>query len=448
LISVGESGDKDHRLVYFCPLSPTIENNQMPVKRNAALGFIFITILIDVIGFGIIIPVLPALIKQLTGGDITVAAKYGSWLTFAYAIMMFLFSPFIGSLSDRYGRRPILLCTLLGLGLDYIFQAFSPTITLLFVGRLLAGITGASFTTASAYIADVSAPEKRAQNFGMVGVAFGLGFIIGPSIGGLCSEIGKHMHSTPSFDWAVRLPFVVAAVFSLLNVLYGYFVLPESLLHENRRKFEWKRANPVGTLKMLKKYKVLIGLSASYFLLNLGAHALQSNWNYYTIYKFNWSSLMVGISLSVVGVLVALVQGGLIRVTIPWLGEKNSVFTGLSFYVAGMILFAFASQGWMMFAFLVPYCLGGIGGPAMQGIISNQVPNNEQGELQGALSSLMGITAFVGPLIMNNLFAYFTSPKAPFIFAGMPFIAGAVCGLLAIAFAIPPLLHYHRTKHL
>jgi DHA1 family tetracycline resistance protein-like MFS transporter len=417
----------------------------MPVKKTAALGFIFITILIDVIGFGIIIPVLPALISQLTGGNITVAAKYGSWLTFAYAIMMFLFSPFIGALSDRFGRRPILLFALLGLGIDYIFQAFSPTITLLFIGRLIAGVTGASFTTASAYIADISLPEKRAQNFGMVGVAFGVGFIIGPAIGGFCSEIGHHMAKTGNFDWSVRLPFIVAAVFSLLNLLYGYFVLPESLLPENRRKFELKRANPFGTLKHLSKYKMLIGLSVSFFLLNLGAHALQSNWSYYTIYKFNWSSLLVGISLSVVGLLVAVVQGGLIRITIPWLGEKNSVFAGLSFYVLGMLLFAFASQGWMMFVFLVPYCLGGIGGPAMQGIISNQVPDNEQGELMGALSSLTGITAFIGPLLMNNLFAYFTSDKAPFIFPGMPFIVGGLCGIVAILFAIPPLLHYHKS---
>ncbi len=414
-------------------------------KRTPALSFIFITILIDIIGIGIIIPVLPALIKQLTGGDITVAAKYGSWLTFAYAIMMFVFSPVIGSLSDRYGRRPILLFALLGLGIDYIFQAFSPTIKLLFIGRLIAGITGASYTTASAYIADISTPDKRAQNFGMVGVAFGLGFIIGPSIGGLCSEIGKHMANNSSFDWSVRLSFIVAAAFSLLNFIYGYFVLPESLLPENRRAFDIKRANPFGTMKQLRKYKVLIGLSVSYFLLNLGAHALQSNWSYYTIYKFNWSSLTVGLSLSVVGLLVAIVQGGLIRITIPWLGEKNSVFAGLTFYALGMFLFAFAGQGWMMFLFLLPYCLGGIGGPAMQGIMSNQVPDNEQGELMGALSSLTGITAFIGPVLMNNLFVLFTGKNALFEFPGMPFIAGGICGILAIVFAIPSLVHYHRT---
>ena len=418
----------------------------MTAKRNAALGFIFITILIDVIGFGIIIPVLPGLIKELTGGDITVAAKYGSWLTFAYAVMQFLFSPLVGALSDRYGRRPVLLLSLLGLGIDYIFQAFSPTLTLLFIGRIIAGMAGASFTTGTAYIADISTKENKAQNFGMVGVAFGVGFIIGPMIGGLCGEWGKHIGTSGAFDWSVRLPFIVAAAFSLLNVLYGYFVLPESLPRENRRTFEWKRANPISSLLHIRRYPIISGLAISFFLLYVAAHAVQSNWAYYTMYKFNWDALMVGISLAVVGLLVAIVQGGLIRITIPMLGEKNSVYIGLALYAAGMILFAFAGKGWMMFAFLVPYCLGGICGPALQGIISNQVPANEQGELQGALTSIISVTSFIGPIIMNNLFAIFTGPRAPFVFAGMPFIAGAALIVAAIFFAIPSLRHYHRTK--
>ncbi len=418
----------------------------MSVKRNAALGFIFITLLIDVIGIGIIIPVLPALIKQLTGGNITEAARYGSWLTFAYAIMQFLFSPVVGALSDRFGRRPVLLFALFGLGIDYIFQAFSPTLALLFIGRVIAGITGASFTTATAYIADISTPEKRAQNFGMVGVAFGIGFIIGPGIGGLCSEWGSHIGTSGSFDWSVRLPFIVAAAFSLLNLIYGYLVLPESLLKENRRAFNWKRANPIGSLLQIRRYPVISGLAVSFFMIYIAGHAVQSNWAYYTIYKFNWSSLMVGLSLSVVGLLVAIVQGGLIRITIPKLGEKNSVYLGLALYVLGMLLFAFASQGWMMFVFLVPYCLGGICGPALQGIISNQVPANAQGELQGTLTSLISVTSFLGPILMNNLFAWFTGPKAPFQFPGMPFIAGAVLILVSIFFAIPSLRHYHRSK--
>jgi MFS transporter, DHA1 family, tetracycline resistance protein len=405
-------------------------------KKTAALSFIFITILIDVIGLGIIIPVIPALIRQLTGGDITQAARYGSWLTFAYAMMLFLFSPVAGALSDRYGRRPILLFSLLGLGLDYLFQAFSPTLTLLFIGRLLAGVTGASYSTATAYIADISTPEKRAQNFGMVGVAFGVGFIIGPSLGGLCSILGARIGHTGGFDWAVRLPFVVAAFLSMANVLYGFFVIPESLKPENRRAFSWKRANPAGALTHLRKYPTVFKLAFSYFLLSLGSFSVQANWSYYTIYKFGWNSITVGLSLSVVGLLVALVQGGLIRYTLPKFGTKNSIKIGYSLSIGALVLFAFASQAWMMFAILVPYCLSGICGPALQGFISNQVPNNEQGELQGALTGIMGITSFSGPLLMNNLFSYFTSNNAPFKFAGAPFICGAICMSLALLIAM------------
>ena len=416
-------------------------------KRSAALGFIFVTLLVDIIGWGIIIPVLPDLIMSLTHGTVSDASIDGGWLTAIYAGMQFIFSPVVGALSDRFGRRPVLLFALFGLGVDYVFQAFSPTIALLFVGRVIAGITGASFTTATAYIADISTPEKRAQNFGLVGVAFGLGFIIGPGIGGLCSEWGRHIGTSGNFDWSVRLPFIIAAAFSLLNMLYGFFVLPESLMKENRRPFDWKRANPIGSLMRLRRYPIISGLAISFFLIYIAAHAVQSNWTYYTIYKFNWSTLMVGVSLSVVGVLIAIVQGGLIRITIPKLGEKNSVYIGLALYVLGMILFAFASQGWMMFVFLVPYCLGGICGPALQGIISNQVPANEQGELQGALTSLISVTSFLGPLIMNNLFAFFTGNKAPVKFPGMPFIAGALFMLVSIFFAIPSLRHYHRSKN-
>lgn len=403
----------------------------MSVKRSSALGFIFVTILIDVIGFGIIIPVMPKLIQQLTGDNLSNAAKWGSWLTFSYATMQFFFSPVLGGLSDRFGRRPILLFALLGLGLDYVFQAFAPTIAWLFVGRIIAGITGASFTTATAYIADISVPEKRAQNFGMVGAAFGLGFIIGPVIGGISAQ------------WGPRVPFMVAACFSLLNFLYGYFILPESLLKENRRKFDWKRANPVGSLMHLKRYPIVSGLVVTLFLVYVAANAVQSVWTFYTMLKFGWTEKIVGYSLGVVGLLVAIVQGGLIRFITPKLGIKNSVYAGLILYTLGMVLFAFAGQGWMMFAFLVPYCLGGIAGPALQGIISNQVPPNEQGELQGALTSLMSVSAIIGPLIMNNLFAYFTSASAPVYFPGMHFIAGALMIAVGILFAIRSLTAHH-----
>jgi len=406
----------------------------MPVKKNAALGFIFITILIDVIGIGIIIPVMPKLIQSLTGGNLGDAARYGSWLAFSYAVMQFLFSPVLGGLSDKLGRRPILLFSLLGLGVDYIFQAWAPTIAWLFVGRLIAGIAGASFTTATAYIADISTPEKRAQNFGMVGAAFGLGFIIGPVIGGISSQ------------WGPRVPFMVAAAFSLLNFLYGYFVLPESLSKENRRPMNWKRANPAGALVHLKKYPIVAGLVISLFLVYVAAQSVQSVWTYYTMLKFSWTEKIVGYSLGVVGLLVAIVQGGLIRYTTPKLGARNSVYVGLLLYTTGLVLFAFAGSGWMMFAILVPYCLGGVAGPALQGIISNQVPNNEQGELQGALTSLMSISSIIGPVIMNNLFAWFTATNAPFYFPGMPFVTGAFLMVIAIFCAVPSLNHYHAAE--
>ncbi len=395
----------------------------MTVKRTSALTFIFITILIDVIGIGIIIPVIPKLIEELTGSGLSEASKYGGWLMFAYAVMQFIFSPIIGGLSDRFGRRPLLLFSLLGLGIDYIFMAFAPSIFWLFIGRIIAGIAGASFTTATAYIADISEPEKRAQNFGLVGAAFGLGFIIGPVLGGISAQ------------WGARIPFIAAAVLTLINVAYGYFVLPESLLKENRRKFEWSRANPIGSLMHLRKYPVVSGLVSCFTLIYIAAHAVQSNWTYYTMLKFNWNEAWVGYSLGFVGLLVGIVQGGLIRIIIPKIGQNNSVYLGLGLYGIGLLLFGLASTSWMMFVFLIPYSLGGICGPALQGIISSEVPPTEQGELQGALTSLMSVTSIVGPLIMNNLFAYFTSKTAPVYFPGAPFILGFILCAFSTWFA-------------
>jgi len=392
-------------------------------KRQAALGFIFITLLIDVTGFGIIIPVLPKLIEQLIGGNLSDASRYGGWLLFAYAIMQFICAPILGNLSDKYGRRPILLFSLFGFGMDYLLQGFAPSIGWLFAGRLIAGITGGSFTTASAYIADISTPEKRAQNFGMIGAAFGIGFIIGPVIGGLLGYYGP------------RVPFFSAALLALLNWLYGYFVLPESLLEENRRSFHWKRANPMGSLMHLRKFPVVSGLVASITLLYIAAHAVQSTWSYYTMSKFGWDERMVGYSLGFVGLTVGLVQGLLIRLVIPKLGQEKSVYVGLSLYAVGFLLFAFASKTWMMYVFIIPYALGGIAGPSIQGIISNHVPANEQGELQGGLTSLMSATAIVGPLMMANIFAYFTSNKAPVHFPGAAMLLGAVLTVISALLA-------------
>ncbi len=388
-------------------------------SKSAAIGFIFITMLIDITGWGIIIPVIPKLIGELINGDISEASKYGGWLTFAYAITQFLFAPLIGNLSDKYGRRPIILISLFGFSLDYLLLSLAPNITWLFIGRILAGVTGASITTASAYIADVSTPENRAKNFGMIGAAFGLGFIIGPVIGGLLGQFGS------------RVPFYAAGVLCMLNFLYGYFILPESLKPENRRNFEWKRANPAGAFLNLKRYPKLIGLILAIFLLYVGSHAVHSNWSFFTIYKFGWSEKMVGLSLGMVGLLVAIVQGGLIRWINPKLGNERSIYLGLLLYTFGMFLFALATESWMMFAFLIPYCLGGIAGPALQAVVSGQVPANEQGEIQGTLTSLMSASSIIGPPLMASTFYFFTHDGAPFQFAGAPFVLGGFLMLLS-----------------
>lgn len=406
----------------------------MNSSRQAAIGFIFVTILIDTIGFGIIIPVLPDLIMELTHGTTSEAARIGGWLLFAFAIVQFLFAPVLGGLSDRFGRRPILLGSLFGFGLDYIFLALAPTIGWLFVGRIIAGALGASFTTAGAYIADISTPEKRGQNFGVMGAAFGLGFIIGPAIGGLLGSFGS------------RIPFLAAAGLSLLNWLYGFFILPESLAPENRRGFDWKRANPVGSLLSLKRYPVVLGLVASLVLIYIAAHAVQSNWAYYTIEKFKWGPTMIGISLAAVGLLIAIVQGGLIRIIIPAWGQKNSLYIGLALYSVGFFLFAIATESWMMFAFLIPYCLGGIAGPALQGIISAQVPPNGQGELQGALTSLMSVTSIIGPLLMTQLFSAFTGDSAPYYFPGAPMVMAGILTLISLVLAMRALAGFVAVK--
>lgn len=393
-------------------------------QRKAALGFIFATLLIDVIGLGIIVPDIPKLIEHLIHRGVSDASWYGGWLSVAYAGMQFLCAPLIGNLSDKYGRRPVLLCSLLGFSIDYLFSAFAPTIGWLFVGRLISGITGASFTTASAYIADISTTENRAANFGMIGVAFGVGFIIGPVIGGI---LGKY---------DVHYPFIAAAALALLNAVYGYFVLPESLVTENRRPLDWKKINPFTSLVQLKKYKAVFGLAISLFLVYFAAQAVQSVWTFYTMDKFAWNEAQVGYSLGFVGLMVALVQGGLIRVIIPKFGEQRSIWTGLLFYAIGLILFAFASKGWMMYAFLVPYCLGGIAGPALQGYMSGNVPANEQGALQGGLTGLMSVSSIFGPLVMTESFYYFTKPNPFARFPGAPFAIGAVLMLLSVVLAL------------
>lgn len=391
----------------------------MHKNRNPSLAFIFATILIDCIGFGIIIPIIPTLIKELNGSDVSQASTVGGWLLFLYALMQFIFAPILGGLSDQYGRRPVLLISLLGLGLDNFLLAFAPNLSWLVVGRIIAGICGASFSTAGAYIADISPKEKRAQNFGLIGAAFGVGFIIGPLLGALFSKID------------IRAPFLVAGCLSMLNFLFGLFFIPESLAPENKRKFDFKRANPLGAFINLKRYPLLTGLIIGQFILYVAGKTIEVIWGYYNILKFNWSEQEIGYSLAFVGVLVSLVQGGLIRWFIPKYGQAKAIFYGIVFYAVGLFCFAFATNSWMMYAFLVPYCLGGLCGPALQGVISNHIPENEQGEIQGLNTSLMSISAIISPLIMTNLFYQFSKQDAAVYFPGISFFISGILSIIA-----------------
>ena len=406
-------------------------------NRKPALGFIFITLLLDVIGFGIIIPVIPKYISHLLGSDLSNASIYSGWLMFSFSIMQFIFAPILGGLSDRYGRRPVLLVSLFGFGLNYILLAFAPNIIWLFLGRILAGISGASFTTASAYVADISTPEKRTQNFGLIGAAFGLGFIIGPVLGGVLGQYG------------MRLPFMVAAGLTFLNWIYGYFVLPESLEKSNRRPFDIRRANPLGALLHLRKYPVISGMIGSLIFVYIAGFATQSTWTFFTMEAFHWNEAQVGYSLGLVGLLMAIVQGGLTRVINPKLGNINSIYVGLGFYFIGMLLISLAPQAWMLYFIMIPLSLGGIANPALQSIISNQVPSNEQGELQGALTSLMSVTSIIGPVLMTGLFSFFTTKDAPVYFPGAPFMMAAFLIVLSALFAIRTLSSLkHKAKNI
>lgn len=396
----------------------------MAKVRKAAVNFIFITVLIDVIGFGIIIPVLPQLLADINDIAINEASTYGGYLITAFAIAQFLCSPLMGNLSDRFGRRPVILLSLLGFVVDYLLLAVAPDFFWLLVGRIFAGVFGASFTTANAYIADVSTESNRSKNFGMLGAAFGLGFIVGPLLGGLLGEI------------SVRMPFFVAAGLTAINVLYGYFILPESLPAEARRPFQWSRANPFVTLRTLSNYKGIGLLLIAYFLINLGSHAVQTTWTFFTMFTLDWSEGMVGLSLAFVGVLVGIVQAGLAQRAADTFGLGKSIVYGFALYTIGMFLFAFGTATWMMFVFLIPYCLGGIAMPNLQSYMVGKVPADEQGELQGGLTSLVSVTTIIGPLLMTSTFYYFTSEGAPFQFAGSAFFLGGIFMLLSFFIAL------------
>lgn len=392
------------------------------MKQGASKGllFIFITIVIDSIGLGIIIPVMPKLIQELIGGDLSQASQYGGWLVFVYAFAQFFFASVLGNLSDKYGRRPVLLFSLLGFCINYILTGLAPSILWLFIGRLIAGITGASHTVAAAYIADISTPQKKAQNFGLLGAAFGLGFILGPVLGGILGQYGS------------RVPFFAAAILCLLNVIYGYFVIPESLKPELRRPFIWKKANPVGAFIHIKSYPHILPLFVSIFLINIAANSVQSTWSYFTMEKFHWDEKMVGLSLGFVGTLLMIVQAGLIRLAIPKFGLKNAIIIGLVLYVSAYTLFGLATQSWMMYAISILFVSAGIAGPAIQGYISDHVPQNEQGQIQGGITSVISLTSIIGPLVMTSLFSYFSRKDVHPYFPGAPFILSAILATLAL----------------
>lgn len=392
--------------------------------RKAALIFILITVALDILALGMIIPVLPHLFEQFLGNDTAQAARYYGYAGMLWAAMQFLCSPILGTLSDRYGRRPVVLLSNLGLGLDYIFMALAPTLSWLFVGRAISGITAASITTAGAYIADVTPAEKRAGAFGMIGAAFGIGFVIGPALGGLLGDIDP------------RLPFWVAAGMSLANFGYGWFVLPESLPPEKRTpRFVWKTANPLGALLWLKNHDRLLPLASVHFLSSLAHYVLPSTFVLYTAYRYHWGPKEVGIALGLVGIASAIVQAGLTRRLVPKLGERRALAIGLGFGVAGFVVYGLAPNGWWMLAGIPVMAFWGLAGPAGQSLMTSHLEPHEQGRLQGGLSSLMGVAGLIGPGLFTQTFAAFIGPQRAWQLPGAPMLMAALLLVAAIAVA-------------
>jgi MFS transporter, DHA1 family, tetracycline resistance protein len=391
---------------------------------KATFVFIIITVGLDFLAFGIIAPVLPNLIIQFEGGNIARAAAITGYFGFAWNLMQFLFLPVLGAWSDRFGRRPVILISCLGLGLDYIFMALAPSLKWLFVGRLISGITASNVSTAFAYITDVTAPEERAKKFGLLGAAFGVGFVVGPAVGGLLG------------DYNARAPFWAAAVLSLANFLYGLLVLPESLPKEKRAKSAWHMANPLGSLTLLRSHPELAGLSLVVLLYYLAHQALQNVFVLYTKYRFAWNMRSVGISLAVVGVCAVIVSGGLVGPYVKKFGERFSLVSGLLYGALGFAGFAFAWRGWVMLASIPLIGLWGVAGPAMQSLMSRRVDASSQGKLQGAVNSLRALTGMVGPLVFTQVFSTAISPAARFHLPGAPYYLASVLLVAAIVLAM------------
>lgn len=385
-----------------------------PKTRRAALIFIFITLVLDMLALGMIVPVLPKLVEDFVHGDTARAAYIVGVFGAVWALMQFVFSPVLGALSDRYGRRPVVLLSNFGLGLDYIVMALAPTVWWLFVGRVISGITSASFSTASAYVADVTPPDKRAGAFGMLSAAFGLGFVLGPALGGVFGAIDP------------RLPFWVAAGLSLLNAIYGLFVLPESLPHDRRAAFAWHRANPMGSITLLRSNIELLGLSVVNFIGYVAHEALPTTFVLYAMYRYQWNARMVGLAIATVGVCSALVGAGMVQPLVAKFGERRVMLTGLWFTVAGFITYGLAPTGLIFWAAIPIGGMGGLYGPPMQGLMTRQVQPTEQGQLQGAIGSVRGVAFMIGPILFSAVFGSFIGANRGWHLPGAPYLLAAL----------------------
>ncbi len=396
------------------------ERGPLTMRTRHGLAFILVTVLLDSIGFGIILPVLPQLIMDVTGEPLASAARYGGWLLFVFAATQFFAAPVLGNLSDRFGRRPVLLLSLFAMGCDYLLMGWAPTLGWLFVGRLIAGVSASTYGIANAFVADSFAPEERARNFALLGAGFGVGFIVGPVIGGFLGEFGP------------RAPFYAAAGLAFINVVYGYLVLPESLKPENRRAFEWKRANALGTFSQLWRYPVVLGLVSAYFFYMMGHHSLPSVWSYFAMEKFEWSSRDIGFSLGAVGVCMIVVQVWLIRYVLDRYGTERTAYIGLVVTIAAFVGYALVPHGWMVYGVIVFGAAGGFVAPSVQSLMSARIPADAQGELQGALASVSSLVSILSPPFMTQTFAWFIGASAPLYFPGAPFIAAALFSLFAL----------------
>ncbi len=392
---------------------------------RASLVVVLAVVYVDMLGVGLAYPILPKLIEQFRGGDVSSASYLFGGLSAVFSVMQFLFAPLIGVLSDRYGRRLVILLGLAGSGAAYLVTAFAPSLLVLALARVIAGFFGGSYSTAGAYIADVSPPEKRAANFGLIGAAFGFGFITGPVLGGVLGAVDLH------------LPFLVAGLLCFADLVFGFFVLPESLDEAHRKAFSWSRANPAGALRQIGRYTSVLGLIAIFMLATFANRVAEMTWVLFTSYRFHWSPTEIGISLGMVGVMFVMGQGVMVRLLLPRLGERRAILMGLAVATVGMVAYAFVTQGWMVYPIMVVGMFGWtIGQPAVQGMLSRAVPANEQGLLQGAVASLNSLTSIFGPPIWTGLFGFFVSPAAPFIFPGAAFLASAAVFALALVLAI------------